>query len=225
MATLIPDRVRLPFAFDPARLAADLALAAEGGWTRHYVPANYEGDWDIIPLRAPAGETHPLRQIYADPGATSFVDTPLLARTLYFRAVLARFHCPLRTVRLMRLTPGSAIKPHEDSGLDPAGGMARIHVPILTSKGAEFLLNGRPVEMAAGEAWYLRLSDTHAAANRGTSDRVHLVIDAWTDDWLDALLRDAAGDCPLGDCPPAPSACDAGTVPIRGQSPHVRRAP
>jgi hypothetical protein len=129
--------------------------------------------------------------ISPDPSATSFVDTPLLARTLYIREVLAHFQCPLRTVRLMRLTAGSRIKPHYDSGLDPEGGMARIHIPIMTGPGVEFLLGGRAVEMAAGEAWYLRLSDTHEVHNRGRSDRVHLVVDAFFNDWLTSLLRDA----------------------------------
>lgn len=192
MATLLPDRVRLPFAFDPARLRADLATAAAAGWTRHFVRANYEGEWEVIPLRAPAGETHPARMIFPDPNATSFADTPLLARTPYFREVIARFRCPLRTVRLMRLAPGSRIKPHEDHGLDPEGGMARIHIPVATGPEVEFLLNGRAVAMAEGEAWYLRLSDVHEVHNRGAADRVHLVVDAWTDGWLLGLLRDSA---------------------------------
>jgi hypothetical protein len=38
--------------------------------------------------------------------------------------------------------------------------------------------------MAPGEGWYLRLSDPHTVANRGDTDRVHLVIDARMNDWL-----------------------------------------
>lgn len=192
LAADLPDRVRLPLSLDPAALAADLALFDEDDWTRHYVRQNYEGDWSALPLRAPAGETHPVRLIYSDPGATAFVDTPHLARAPYFRNVLGLFRCPLRAVRLMRLTPGSAIRTHEDSGLDPENGMARIHVPIVTGPGVTFLLNGSPVPMAPGSAWYLRLSDPHSATNEGTRDRVHLVIDAWTNDWLVEALRAAA---------------------------------
>src|SRR4051812_49088447 len=133
VATDLPDRVRLPLRLDPAALAQDLTRYGEEDWTRHYARENYEGDWSAIPLRAPAGETHPKRLIYADPGATAFVETPLLARAPYFRDVLGLFLCPLRAVRLMRLTPGSVIRTHEDSGLDPDGGMVRIHIPIATS--------------------------------------------------------------------------------------------
>jgi hypothetical protein len=192
LATDLPDRVRLPLPIDPEALAADLARFGSDDWTRHVVRQNYEGDWSVLPLRAPAGESHPSRLIYPDPRATAFVDTPLLDRAPYFRAVLGLFQSPLRAVRLMRLTPGSVIKTHEDSGLDPENGMARIHIPIVTGPGVEFLLNARPVPMVPGSAWYLRLSDPHSVTNRGSGDRVHLVIDSWTDDWLLAMLRAAS---------------------------------
>ena len=190
----LPDRICLPLAFDPGWLARDLERIGGQGWTDHVVRQNYEGDWTVLPLRAPAGETHPVRMVYPDPMATAFADTSLLDRTPYFRAVLARFQCPLRTVRLMRLAPGSVIKTHEDGGLDPESGLARIHIPILTSAEVEFLLNGRPVVMAPGSAWYLRLSDPHQVANRGARDRVHLVVDTAMNDWLLEMLRAGAAE-------------------------------
>lgn len=183
-----PDRVRLPLTFDAAALAADLASLGDREWTAHFVPQNYTGDWSALPLRARAGATHPIMMIYSDPTATEFEDTPLLAQLPAVTAVLAAFECPLRAVRLMRLTPGSAILEHQDGDLAAELGWARIHVPIATSREAEFLLNGTPVTMAAGEAWYLRLSDPHSAVNRGERDRVHLVIDAVVDDWLAGML-------------------------------------
>jgi hypothetical protein len=48
--------------------------------------------------------------------------------------------------------------------------------------------------LEAGSAWYLRLSDPHSVANRGTTDRVHMVIDAEVNHWVaDALARAASG--------------------------------
>ena len=55
----------------------------------------------------------------------------------------------------------------------------------------DFRLNGSPCVMPAGSAWYLRLSDPHSVANRGSSDRVHLVIDAAVDGWLGGLFEAA----------------------------------
>lgn len=188
----IADRIRLPFDFDPARLQADLG-ALDGGWIDHFVRQNYTGSWTVLPLRHTAGATHPVMTIYTDPNATEFVDGPLLAQAPYLRAVLAAFRCPLQAVRLMRLTPGSRIKPHYDHDLAAERGTARIHVPVTTNRHVEFLLNGTPVAMAPGEAWYLRLADTHAVANRGTTDRVHLVIDCVINDWLRMMLVQGSG--------------------------------
>jgi quercetin dioxygenase-like cupin family protein len=186
-----PDRLRLPRRFDPDRLTSDLRAAERFGWTDHFVPQNYHGQWSAIPLRAPAGATHPFMMIYSDPAATHFVDTPLLARTPYFREVLGSFGCTLLAARLMRLSPGSTIKEHRDNDLAFEFGVARLHVPIVTNADVGFWLNGLRVVMAPGELWYLRLSDPHRVSNEGASDRVHLVIDAVADEWLEALLGDA----------------------------------
>ena len=185
----LPDRLRLPLDFDPAPLAADLDAFAEEEWTRHFVRGNYEGSWSVIPLRAAAGETHPARMIGPHPLAEEFVDTPYLARTPALRAALGVLDCPLKSARLMRLTPGSRIL--EDDDYDPdATGTARLHIPVTTNDGVEFLLNKKRVPMLAGELWYLRLSDPHAVANRGATDRVHLVVDVCLNAWLLGLLGD-----------------------------------
>jgi mannose-6-phosphate isomerase-like protein (cupin superfamily) len=186
-----PDRLHLPFHFDPARLAADLG-GVSATWTRHFVRQNYDGDWSAIPLRAPAGERHPLRMIYADPSRRDFIDTPLLDACPYFREVVSTFHCPLRLVRLMRLTPGSVIKEHEDVVLSFEDGMVRLHIPVVTNDAVDFRLNGERVVLEAGSCWYLRLSDPHSVANRGTEDRVHLVVDAEVNDWVGEVFAGAA---------------------------------
>ncbi len=189
----LPDRVRLPFAFDASRLRRDLdSLCASADWIAHFVKANYEGDWSAMPLRATAGARHPVKMIYSDPSATAFEDTPLLRRSAYFCEVLAAFACELHAVRLMRLAPGSVIKEHRDHDLDAESGNVRIHVPITTNPEVAFELNRSRVVMEPGSAWYLRLSDPHRVANRGTSDRVHMVIDAVANDWMRALLKRAA---------------------------------
>lgn len=187
-----PDRLRLPFNFNPALLARDLANLSSAAWIRHYVKQNYEGDWSIIPLRAPAGERHPLRMIYADPACRTFEDTALLDACPYFREVIGTFQAPLRTVRLMRLTAGSLIKEHEDVDLSFEDGMVRLHIPVVTNDSVEFQLNRTRVVLEAGSCWYLRLSDPHSVANRGTEDRIHLVIDAFVNDWIGGVFGMAA---------------------------------
>ena len=187
-----PDRLKLPLAFDPARLRADLEALAGTSWTEHFVRQNYDGDWSAMPLRMAADARHPVMMIYSDPNKSDYADTLMLAASPYFREVLASFDCEVHAARLMRLTPGSTIKEHVDGDLAAEHGRARLHIPITTGPGVVFELNRQRVEMAPGEVWYLRLSDPHRVFNRGDADRVHLVVDVLTNDWLQGLMRDAA---------------------------------
>jgi Aspartyl/Asparaginyl beta-hydroxylase/Nif11 domain len=188
----LPDRLRLPFTFDPALLLRDLQSLSTIQWIDHFVLQNYDGEWSVIPLRAKAGARHPVMMISSDPSARCFEDTPMLAGCPYFREVLATFKCPLLTVRLMQLTSGSVIKEHSDYDLNFEDGTVRLHIPVTTNPDVDFRLNERRVVMAAGSSWYLRLSDPHSVANRGATSRVHLVIDAVADDWTGAILTEAA---------------------------------
>ncbi len=190
-----PDRLCLPLAFDPVRLVRDLARLDASAWTAHFVPQHYSGDWSVLPLRVPVGVTHPILRIAPDPGCRDWEDGALLGICPYFAAVLAAFACPIEAVRLMRLAPGSAIKTHRDHDLAAEQGMARLHIPVATNPDMDFRLNGVRVAMAPGSVWYLRLADPHSVTNAGTTARVHLVIDARVDRWLEDLLdaADATG--------------------------------
>jgi hypothetical protein len=99
---------------------------------------------------------------------------------------------PLQAVRLMRLTPGSVIKEHHDNDLSFEQGTVRLHVPVVTNPQVEFYLNRSRIVLEAGSCWYLRLSDPHSVANRGDTDRVHMVIDAEVNDWIRDVLETAA---------------------------------
>ncbi len=188
----LPDRLQLGLSFDVASLERDLKTLESHDWIDHFVKQNYEGTWDVLPLRGTAGATHPVMMIYSDPGCTEFADTPFLKEVPYLQSVLAAFQCPLQSVRLMRLTPGSDIKEHCDHDLSAELGQVRMHIPITTNPDVEFLLNGTEVPLKPGSCWYLRLADPHAVRNRGATDRVHLVIDATVNDWLERELHQAA---------------------------------
>jgi Aspartyl/Asparaginyl beta-hydroxylase len=188
-AAAIPDSLRLPFSFDAGLLKRDLDKISSEDWVAHYIRDRYEGDWSAIPLRFAAGARHPIQMIYADPAAKEFEDAPMLASCGYFREVLAAFECTIACVRLLRLAPGALLKEHMDIDLAFEFGAVRIHIPIVTNPDVEFVLNGHALTMLPGEAWYLNLTKPHSAANKGESDRVHLVIDASANAWLDALMR------------------------------------
>ena len=110
----VSDRFRLKVDFSPSLLLGDLERIERSDWIRHFVTQNYEGDWDILPLRGPSGAAHPVMMAYSDPTCEEFEDTPFLKECLYFQKVLATFPFELYAVRLMALSPGSRIKEHRD---------------------------------------------------------------------------------------------------------------
>lgn len=199
------DRLKLPFAFDPAALQADLDRLSNEGWLPHFNRDRYDGDWSGIVLRGPAGGGDSLYS-----GGDAFEDRAALGLCPAFQAVLASFPCPLRSVRLLRLGPGAIIREHRDYDLGPDLGEVRLHVPVRTHEAVDFRLRNRRVVMAEGETWYLDLSQPHRVANRSDLDRIHLVIDAVVDDWLRDLIPfdEAPPSSPPREVDPA-EACEA----------------
>jgi Aspartyl/Asparaginyl beta-hydroxylase. len=183
---IIETALRLPFKFDPARLKDDLAFINTADWQAHFNNSIYQGDWSGVALRAVPG-SH--LAIYSDPAADTWADTPLLGQCPTFREVLNSFNCPLLSVRLLRLGPGAVIKEHRDPMLGLNYGEVRIHVVVSTNPNVECRLQGRPYHWAAGECWYADFSCAHSFANRGDTERVHMVLDCKVNDWLRTLLE------------------------------------
>jgi len=180
-------RAKLPWQFDADLLAADVDGLGAADWVPHFNTGYYEGDWSGAALRSVGGEAG---RLYPDPtAAASFADTPLMGRCPGVRAALDRFLCPLLAVRFLRLGAGSRIREHKDYNLGFADGEVRIHVPVRAVEGVEFLLDGRRVDMAEGEAWYLDLNLRHSVVNHGDRPRVHLVVDCIVDEWLRPVLE------------------------------------
>jgi ribosomal protein S18 acetylase RimI-like enzyme len=188
----IPDVIKLPLQFDASRLQADLARITAAEFVPHFNTAYYQGDWSAVPLRSIGGR---LDHIYPDPTAkNAFADTPLLARCDYIREALATLRCPQQAVRFLRLKTGSIIKEHCDHELGFEDGEVRLHIPVITNPDVEFVLNQERVIMNEGECWYLNVNRPHRVANRGTTDRVHLVVDCVVNDWLRDSLKGAAAE-------------------------------
>lgn len=183
----IPTARPLPLYFDPAKLRADLARVSGTDWQAHFNQAIYDGDWSGVPLRAvPGGHL----ALYSDPAAREqWADTPLLESCPYFREVLAHFACPLLSVRLLRLAPGALIKEHRDHALGLDYGEVRIHVVVTTNPAVECRIDGQSYHWREGQCWYADFGRPHSFANRGDSERVHLVLDCKLDDWLLNLLK------------------------------------
>lgn len=179
---------QLAMRFDAARLAAEAELAAKAAtWETHFNPSFHNGGWSGIALRS---NSRTVLTLFVDPSRPdAFADTPVLRQCRYFEEVLSSFACELRAVRLMRLEPGGEIREHRDADVGLDHEEVRLHVPVTTNEAVDFRLDGERVVMRAGECWYLNLTLPHSVANRGATDRVHLVIDAVANEWLRGMLE------------------------------------
>lgn len=177
----MPDILKFPFTFDPARLKEDAEKFAGADWIPHFNTGYYEGDWSGVALRSSA-DAHVA--LYPDPTANTFVDTEMIARCSYIPDVIRSFKCEMESARLLRLGPGDRILEHRDHKLSFQDGVARVHVPIKTSPHVQFFLDGNEVQMGEGEAWYLNFNLKHKVANEGPDERIHLVLDCIVNEWL-----------------------------------------
>ena len=183
--------LRLPLAFDPARLVDDLTRCCEAEWTRHVNQRDYTGEWTGIALRSPSGNSGDLMSI---PGVDGYRDTPLLAQCRYFADILGGLACEKETARLLRLAPGSVIREHTDLGASYADGFFRLHIPIITNDQTRFVVDGEALPMHPGECWYANFTLPHSVRNDGATDRVHLIIDGLRNEWSDRLFEAAGYD-------------------------------
>ncbi len=169
-----------------AGLQAEVQNLAEQPWVRHVNERDYDGDWDVLPLRCEQqhANAHPLLQAFAIEDGQQWSNLPRLQCSPVLTAILDSLKCPVKAVRLMRLRAGAEILPHRDCGLSIEYGEARLHLPVATNEDIFFTVDGSRVPMAAGELWYINADRVHAVRNQSARDRVNLVIDCLANDWL-----------------------------------------
>lgn len=182
---------QLPFVFDPHLLRQDLEHCQSRSWINHFNMADYAGSWTSLALRSASGlET----DILAHDQPNGYQDTALLGQCPYFEAVLRQFKVDLQTVRLLSLAPGSTIREHTDQHLAYEYGCFRLHIPLQTGSGVQFRVDGTDLLMKPGECWYASFHLPHSVHNKGSVDRIHLVIDGLRNEWSDGLFERAGYD-------------------------------
>lgn len=192
MDTLIRS-IKFPFVFDVKKLQNDLGKILNKNWVDHYNTSDYSGKWTSVALMSQNGRSD---AIYAVPnGSEKLVATEILNSCTYFKEILDGFLFDKTAVRLLQLAVGADIKPHSDNCLGYEDGSFRLHIPIVTNNEVEFILDGTRLIMNEGECWYIDANFIHSVANRGTQDRIHLVIDGIRNEWTDALFyKEASQD-------------------------------
>jgi hypothetical protein len=159
---------------------------ASGEWVEHVNKNDYRGGWDVLPLRCQRQylDAHPILQGFAIADGDDWENLPLLAHCPVITSIFNQLQCPIKAARLMRLKAGAEIKPHRDHQLSIEYGEARLHLPIHTSDAVSFLVDNKKIPMRAGELWYFNADQLHEVYNRGSQDRINLVIDCVANTWL-----------------------------------------
>jgi quercetin dioxygenase-like cupin family protein len=177
--------LRLPARFDDRLLEQDLA-AIDAGWWANHLSDYHDGNWQSISLYAPRGDRSNQFSFGGD-----FAPTEALSRCSYLPQVIDALPGRKSRVRLLRLRPGGRIYEHSDPLHQIDRHLVRLHVPIQTSVDVDFRVGGMRLEMRPGETWFVDVRFRHSVENRGTADRVHLVVDAIANDELTRLLADS----------------------------------
>ncbi|MCD2421799.1 aspartyl/asparaginyl beta-hydroxylase domain-containing protein [Niabella pedocola] len=177
---------KIPFV-SPGSIATELA-SYPSGWQAHFNTLHYQGEWTVLPLRTPGGKDHIVPDLMGEQG---YADTVHMQYFPSVGSLLRSLDCPVRSVRFLNLKAGAYIKPHRDHELAFEMGEARLHFPILTNPDVAFFVEDTRLNMQPGECWYINANLTHQVSNKGTTDRVHLVVDCLVNDWLRELFSHA----------------------------------
>ncbi len=182
---------RLPCELDLALLQAEVELLLHQPWVDHVNKKDYQGGWDVLPLRCQLQHVnaHPVLQGFAIATGDEWENLPVLEQCPAIQSIFHQLQCPIKAARLMRLKAGAEIKPHRDECLSIEFGEARVHVPIHTSAAVSFIVDKKLIPMRAGELWYFNANQVHEVYNRGSEDRINLVIDCVANEWLCAQIK------------------------------------
>ena len=182
---------RLECVISLADLQTEIAFLLTQTWVDHVNKKDYQGGWDVLPLRCQRQHVnaHPVLQGFAIAAGDDWENLPVLAQCPAIESIFNQLQCPIKSARLMRLKAGAEIKPHRDEGLSIEFGEARVHVPIHTSAEVIFIVDNNVIPMRAGELWYFNADQVHEVYNRGSEDRINLVIDCVANEWLCEQIR------------------------------------
>lgn len=158
--------LRLPIRFRHDTLAAEVQALPREAWVPH--PQAFPGN-EAVPLVSQGGA---LNNSVAGPMAP----TDYLRRCPYIMEIMAELGGVWGRSRLMGLGPGADVPPHVDINYYWRTHL-RIHIPILTNPDVTFTCGTDSVHMAAGDCWVFDSFLLHTVRNRGSAQRIHLVLD------------------------------------------------
>jgi hypothetical protein len=67
--------------------------------------------------------------------------------------------------------------------------LLRLHIPVITNPFSSLVVDRTRIHLALGYIWKLNPIHRHAAANFGKEPRIHIILDCYIDEALEALLN------------------------------------
>lgn len=126
--------------------------------------------------------TNPTSHAILQEGAALIEPIQDLVRQNYSKSVrqkkMIRKHGPGYFVRMIltRLSPGSAITPHVDTG-QSLSCCHRIHVPLVSNQDCSFTVGNSKTHLSVGGVWEINNRLMHAVENKSDEARIHLIMD------------------------------------------------
>jgi hypothetical protein len=90
--------------------------------------------------------------------------------------LMAELGCVWSRSRVMGLAAGADVPIHIDVHYHWRT-HRRLHIPVITNPGVFFTCNNATVHMKAGECWLFDSFSLHKVQNKGSEQRIHLVLD------------------------------------------------
>lgn len=178
------DAFKLPFDFNPIRLAHD-AKQLEGLRRLPQPGPHHKGEWTGVAIHSAGGVQSPAPSF---PSLEDYKFTAEADHAPYLKGIISSLRFPLQVVRVLWLPPGGVIGTHVDFDTNFQFGLIRLHIPLQTNPEVEFLISGRRYDMQVGELWYGDFSKPHHVMNGGSQVRMHAVVDVEINDELLALM-------------------------------------
>jgi hypothetical protein len=177
--------LKLPIRFDADALAAEVRALPQSVWVPH--PTGFVGN-EAVRLVSPNGTEN-------DELQGPMAPTRNLLASPYMMKVMGVLGGVWSRSRLMGLGAGAEVPGHIDSHYHWRTHL-RIHIPVVTNPQVEFTCGGETVHMAPGEAWIFDSFRWHEVHNRGSEQRVHLVLDTVVTERLWDMIAAAQSDTP-----------------------------
>jgi len=116
------------------------------------------------------------------------VETSLLKQLPETRALLRGLGFQYMWVRLAKLEVSAFMHEHRDYQELRNVRRLRLHIPVITNPFSSIVIDRTRIHLALGYIWKLNPIHRHAAGNFGKEPRIHIILDCYLDEALEALV-------------------------------------